>query len=203
MIELPKRCLVNKFIPKKIFYEKLGVSTGVKDEFINIVDKIIWLYKLSEDTLGISKTNEVEELEIFEINLKERKLPKNVIRVITKGIPYKILFIIKFKDDICYCIKVEDIYFSEWNEDLSFNFDGLNLQIIYENIVKTIIKEVDNKKEFAILIEDKTKKEELAKKIEQIKSQIKQERQFNKKVELNQILKKLEREIGKIDVNNI
>ena len=35
MFELPKNCYVNKFLPKKVFYEKVGVSFGVKDEFVN------------------------------------------------------------------------------------------------------------------------------------------------------------------------
>lgn len=198
MIELPKRCLVNKFIPKKTFYEKLGVSTSIKDDFVNIVDKIIWLYKLSEDTLGIVKTKEVEEIEVFEISLKEKKIPKNVIRTITRGIPYKILFVIKYNSDICYGVKVEDLYFSEWNEELDFNFDGLNLETIFENLVKTIIKETDNNKEFSVLIDDKSRQEELSKKIEQIKSKIKQEKQFNKKVELNQQLRDLEGEMEEL-----
>ena len=49
MFELPKDCYVNKFLPKKIFYEKVGVSSGVKDEFVNLVDRITWLYKLSPE----------------------------------------------------------------------------------------------------------------------------------------------------------
>ena len=198
MIELPKRCLVNKFIPKKIFYEKLGVSTSVKDDFVNIVDKIIWLYKLSEDTLGITKTKEVEEIEIFELDLKEKKIPKNVIRIITRGIPYKILFVIKYNSDICYGVKVEELYFSEWNEELKFNFNGLNLETIFENLVKTIIKEIDNSKEFNVLIDKENRKKELNKKIEQLKNKIKQEKQFNKKVELNQDLRILEGEMEEL-----
>ena len=82
MINLPDRCKVNKFIPKKTFYEKIGVSTSVKDDFINNIDKITWLYKLSEDTLGISKSQDVEEIQIFEIILKEKVLPKNIIKII-------------------------------------------------------------------------------------------------------------------------
>ncbi len=69
-----------------------------------------------------------------------------------------------------------------------FNFDGLNLETIFENLVKTIIKETDNNKEFSVLIDDKSRQEELSKKIEQLKNKIKQEKQFNKKVELNQKL---------------
>ena len=74
MFELPKNCYVNKFLPKKIFYEKVGVSSGVKDEFVNLVDRITWLYKLSPDTVGIPKTEKIEEIQIFQIDVKEKQL---------------------------------------------------------------------------------------------------------------------------------
>ena len=198
MINLPNNCLVNKFIPKKTFYEKVSISSGVKEEFVNIVDKIVWLYKLSEDTLGISKTKDVEEIEVFTIDLKEQKLPKNVIKIIAKNIPYKILFVIKYNCNICYGVKLEDLYLSEWNEELNFNFNGLNLENVFENIVKTIIKETDNKQDFNVLIDNENRKKELIKKIEQLKNKIKQEKQFNKKVELNQDLRILEGEMEEL-----
>ena len=76
MFHLPKNCEVNKFIPKKVFYEKAGISISLKNEFVNLIDKIIWKYKLSVDTLGINKTDKVEEIQIFDIYLKEKKFLK-------------------------------------------------------------------------------------------------------------------------------
>ena len=35
-MSFPDRCKVNKFIPKKTFYEKIGVSSAIKDEFIKL-----------------------------------------------------------------------------------------------------------------------------------------------------------------------
>lgn len=195
MINLPDRCKVNKFIPKKTFYEKIGVSTSVKDDFINNIDKITWLYKLSEDTLGISKSQDVEEIQIFEIILKEKVLPKNIIKIISKAIPYKILFVLKYDKDYCYSIKVDNIYFTEWNEDIEFNINGLTLETIYENIVKSIIKENNNTNTFDNIIENKSKVDELSKKIEQLTNKVNNEKQFNKKVELNLELQKLKKEM--------
>lgn len=195
MINLPDRCKVNKFIPKKTFYEKIGVSTSVKDDFINNIDKITWLYKLSEDTLGISKSQDVEEIQIFEIILKEKVLPKNIIKIISKAIPYKILFVLKYDKDYCYSIKVDNIYFTEWNEDIEFNINGLTLETIYENIVKSIIKENNNTNNFDDIIENKSKVDELTKKIEQLTNKVNNEKQFNKKVELNLELQKLKKEM--------
>lgn len=196
MFELPKSCYVNKFIPKKIFYEKVGVSSNIKEEFINLVDRMTWLYKLSEDTLGLTKTEEIEELQIFQIDVKEKKIPINVIKTITKGVKYKVLFIIKYQDDYCYSIKVEDIYNSKWNDSIEFDFNAINLKALYEKIVKKIIKEDTNEKSFSKIIEDNMYKTELEKKISKLQQKIKSERQFNRKlelnIELNNLLKEME-----------
>lgn len=195
MFNLPKSCEVNRFIPKKTFYEKIGVSTAIKDEFIDLIDKIIWKYKLSEDTLGVNKTDKIEEIQIFEMNLKEKKFPKNIIKVITKSIPYQILFVIRYNNEVCYSIKVNDIYFTEWNENINIIFDGLSLETIYENIVKSIIKGTETKKDFEVLLENKDRQIELHKRLGQLKNKMKVERQFNKKVELNKQIKKIESEL--------
>lgn len=199
MFDLPKDCYVNKFLPKKLFYEKVGVSSGVKDEFVNLVDRITWLYKLSPDTIGIPKTDNVEEIQIFQIDVKEKKVPMSVIKTITKGVQYKILFLIKYNDDFCYSIKVEDnIYLSEWNEKIKLEFSAINLEVVYENIVKSIIKEDNNSKKFDEIIEDKNNKNDLLKRINQLKQKIKNEKQFNRKIELNVELNKLSKELEEI-----
>ena len=157
MINFPERCKVNKFIPKKTFYEKIGVSTAVKDEFVNYIEKIIWLYKLSEETIGITKTEKTEEIQVFELTLKSKIIPKNIIRIITKSIPYKILFVLKFENEFCYAIRV--------------------------------VEDIINKK---------NKVDELYKKIEQLNNKINNEKQFNKKVELNLELQKLNKEMEEL-----
>ena len=199
MFDLPKKCFVNKFIPKKVFYEKVGVSSKVKDEFVNLVDRITWLYKLSEDIIGITKTEEIEEIQIFQIDAKEKRIPLSVIKTITKGVQYKILFIIKFQNEYCYAIKVEDIYNSEWNDNIDFDFNAINLKILYENIVKKIMKEDTNEKAFSKIIEDNAQKLELEKKINKLQQKIKLEKQFNRKVELNRELNLLIKEMEELN----
>lgn len=195
MFELPKNCYVNKFLPKKIFYEKVGVSSGVKDEFVNLVDRITWLYKLSPDTIGITKTENIEEIQIFQIDVKGKKVPMSVIKTITKGVQYKILFLIKYNDEFCYSIKVDDIYTTEWNDNIMFDFNAINLEIVYENIVKAIIKEQESSKKFDEIIDNKNALSNLDKRINQLRQKVKNEKQFNKKTELNIELNKLLKEM--------
>ena len=198
-MKLPKKCEVNKFIPKKVFYEKVEVSSSVREDFVNLVNKITWLYKISPDTIGISKTEKVEEIEIFQIDLKEKKVPNTILKTITKGIPYKILFILKFKNEVCYSSKVEDFYKSDWNAYLDFDYNAINLEIVYENIIKSIIGEKDNKNTFENIIESKKNVVDLENKISNLKNRIKREKQFNKKVELNKNLNDLMREMEEIN----
>lgn len=195
MLDIPKKCVVNKFIPKKKFYEKIAISLTTKEKFTDYVDKITWLYKISPDTIGISKTNDVEEIEVFQIDLKEKIIPKNVIKVITKGIPYKILFLLKYNKEYCYLVKIDDIYNLEWNKEININFNAINLEVLYENIVKTIIGKKDDNINFEIIIEEKNKIDDLNKKIINLRNKIKSEKQFDRKLELNTELNKLLKEL--------
>lgn len=201
MIEIPKECVVDKFIPKKIFYEKVSLSSNLKQEFVDKVDKIYWKYKISEDTLNISKTEKVEEIEIFELTLKEKVNCQNIIKVITRNIPYIILFEICYNDEVQYAIKYnDDLYFTNWNEKISFAFNGIDLNIVYENIIRSITNISEQNSNIDEELEKSKKLKEIQREIKKIESKMKAEKQFNKKVEFNKqinemmhLLKELEK----------
>ena len=189
MIELPRACVVDKFIPKKTFYEKVNISNSIREEFTDKLSKIYWRYKISEDTINVSKTEDIEEIEIFELELKEKYNCKNVIRVITKNIPYPILFYIRYENDFQYAIKYnEEIYFSEWNNELTFSFNGLNIKIVYDNIVK-IITNIDKSAN------------DLEKEISKLEGKIRSEKQFNIKVQYNEQIAEVKKKIEELKNN--
>lgn len=202
MIELPKECIVDKFIPKKIFYEKVNLSSNLKQEFVDKIDKIYWKYKISEDTLNISKTENVEEIEIFELTLKEKVNCQNIIKVITKNIPYIILFEICYKDEVQYAIKHnDDIYFTNWNEKINFNFNGIDLNVVYENIIRSVTNISEQSNNIDEELEKGKKLKEVQKEIERLENKMKAEKQFNKKVELNKNILKLKNQKGELSNN--
>lgn len=199
MIELPKECIVDKFIPKKIFYEKVSLSSNLKQEF---VDKIYWKYKISEDTLNISKTENVEEIEIFELTLKEKVNCQNIIKVITKNIPYIILFEICYNDEVQYAIKHnDDIYFTNWNEKIDFNFNGIDLNVVYENIIRSVTNISEQSNNIDEELEKDKKLKEVQKEIERLENKMKSEKQFNKKVELNKNILELKKQKEELSNN--
>ena len=202
MIELPKECIVDKFIPKKIFYEKVSLSTNLKQEFVDKIDKIYWKYKISEDTLNISKTENVEEIEIFELTLKEKVNCQNIIKVITKNIPYIILFEICYKDEVQYAIKHnDDIYFTNWNEKIDFNFNGIDLNAVYENIIRSVTNISEQSNNIDEELEKDKKLKEVQKEIERLENKMKAEKQFNKKVELNKNILELKKQKEELSNN--
>lgn len=197
-MNLPIKCEVNKIIPKKIFYEKLNISLSLKKEFIHKLERIYWKYKIAEDTINITKTTDVEEIEIFELTLKEKCDIKNIINIITKKIPYIIIFIIIYNDEFQYAIKFkENILLTNWNEEKDFNFVGINLKEVYNNIIREFINNESNAN-IEEIIEKNKQVEELKRKISVLKNKITREVQFNRKVELNIELINLEKELEEL-----
>ena len=196
MLELPQNCLVDRFIPKKTFYERVNISTILKQEFIDNLEKIIWKYKISQVNLNITKTDKIEEIEILELFLKEKCDVKNIIKVITIEIPYPILFKINYKNEYMYAIKYEsDIIQTEWNENIEISINGLDLNAVYENLVKQIAGIDNNSKDVKKELEKIKEIQLLEKEINKLKSNIEKEKQFNRKVELNKKVRKLEKEM--------
>lgn len=192
---LPDSALVNKFVAKTKFYERATLSTKLQNEFTNKIRKITWKYKLAEDTIGISKTEHVEEIQIFEIELKAQMIPKNVLRVIDKSIPYPILYRFVYADEVAYGITLRESgstkqsYFSNWNEEVHFDFTGINLESVYQKLIRAFVSDdakAQPRFEDAIALDNQIKK--LEKEIVTLENKIRKEKQFNRKVELNKDL---------------
>lgn len=209
---LPKAARVNKFIPKSKFYEKTNVNKQIKDEFISKIQKITWKYKLAESTIGINKTENVTEIQIFDIELKQQYIPKKALKIIDSSIPYQILYRFSFKNYVSYGIslkkkkKPENYYFSEWNNEIDFDFDGTDLEIVYQKIIKSFIrvpfKESDN---FIKIVQKDKQVKLLQTEITSIEQKITKEQQLNRKVDLNKTLKQKKKELDMLleqDPNN-
>ncbi len=206
VFNLPENAYVNKFVAKNRFYERSALSSKVRKDFVDKIQKIVWKYKLSEDTIGISKTDNVIEIQIFDIILKEKVIPENVLKIIDKAIPYQILYRFISDKDVAYGItlkentRVENYYFSNWNEELSFDFTGINLEKVYQKLVKAFIKNKNmDPASFDEIIKQDTKIKTLEKEILQFKKRISSEKQFNRKVDLNKILLSKKSELEKIN----
>lgn len=221
MLNIPSRALYDKRIPKNKFYEKIGANSKLKNKFKEEIDKVLWKYKLSKDTINLDPTKEVEEIQIFEVRLKVRDISMEILKNIDRVIPYPILYILKYKNDVKFAIAykernktdenkmvVHSYYQSEWKneDDVKLNIlEGLNLKYVYENILKQLIPSKsssdDNDDNIEDLIELNEIQKKLKKEILKLEGKIKREKQFNKKVELNIKLQKKKKELAKLMEN--
>lgn len=195
--KLPKEALVNKFVAKSRFYERSKLSSKLQKEFVDKIQRITWKYKLAESTLGIAKTEAVTEIQIFEIELKEQKIPKNVVKIIDKSIPYQILYRFVYVENVTYGISLKNgdnignYYFSDWNTNLAFDFTGIDLELVYQKLVKAFLRdEAKDKDDFDDIVSTDQKIRTLETEIVSLESSIQKEKQFNRKVELHKILLK-------------
>lgn len=211
MLGFPKSTEFNKRIPKQKFYEHIEVSPALRRVFVEQIRLIYWRNKLAESTLNLAPGEAVSEVEVIEIRLQEPQLDEAVLRQIDKEIPYHILFILtcegKAQAWIGYkeatsgsnTFKVSQYFHTEWiqESDLHFTIDGLNMDAVYEGLVRQVAGDAltagsgESLKD-AIAREEKRKL--LERQIAILESRIKKETQPKKKFELVQQLRDLQAE---------
>ena len=209
MLGFPQTTEFNKRIPKQKFYENIEVSPALKRVFVEQIKLIHWRNKLAESTLNISPGQVVKEIEVIEIKLAQPQLDEAVLRQIDKEIPYHILFILSCGNKVQAwtgykeasesgkaAFKVNGYYHTDWmlEDELTLEIDGLNLDAVWDNFiiqVGGVELEQGNSLNEQIAVDER--KEKLMKEIEKLEKQARNEKQPNKKFELVQKMKELQR----------
>lgn len=217
MLGFPVSTEFNKRIPKQKFYENLDVSPALRRVFVDQIRLVYWRNKLAASTLNIAAGEAVTEIEVFEVRLNEPKLDEAVLKQIDKEIPYHILFILtcsgKAQAWIGYkeaaasgsnAFKVNRYYHTDWmpEDELQLRIDGLNMDAVYESLVRQIAGDklqADSGESLKESVERDEKIKNLKKQIEVIQGKIRKEKQLNVQMKLNGELKKLKKELENVE----
>ena len=212
LFNLPYNTIIQRFVAKSHFDSV--TNSKQKAMFTNDVAKIMWCNTLSTETTNLPH-KEIEEIQIFSIELKEQKEIKSILEIIDKTIPYHIIFIVTFGVEVYLSASakhpsplndnksvIDWTYTSPWFRKAE-NTYSLNLKKDIDSVFFDFCQQLSKKsnksiKNIADLSAYNSKCSSLNKEIEQIKKKISTCPQFNKKVELNLSLKKLEDELSKI-----
>ena len=210
---LPKSTEFNKRIPKQKFYDNLSVTPALKRVFIDQIKTIWWRNKIAATTMNLAPGETITEVELFEIKLAEPTLDISVLRQIDKEIPYHIIFLLeydgKYQAWTAYkeasgsgsnVFRVGTYYHTDWlpEENLPLKIEGLNVDTVYENIVRQIagdILQADSSETLKESVERSEKRQKLEKQIAALQAKIRKEKQLNKQVQLNAELKELKKEM--------
>lgn len=212
----PKQAEFGRPLPKNKIYEKTRVSRSLREKFVKQIDKIIWQYKLSPETLNLKATKSVPEIEIFSMTLRVPEIHTDILKCMDNAIPFPVIYELVFDGRIKSMAAfkrpsdadsnkwVTDVYFeSAWrkiNAKREILPVALNLGLMYEHMLRSIMpvsKLVgeDIREQVRRLSEIRTKENEAAK----IESRMRKEKQFNRKVELNKTLRELRSAITKLE----
>ena len=110
--------------------------------------------KLSPETMNISPGQMVREIEMFRLTLQGQELHGRVLDLMDKQIPYHILFLLEWPGGsvrlhVTYkeanqsgsnVFQLRQSYHTKWSkpEDLSLNLTALDMDALYESIVRQI-----------------------------------------------------------------
>jgi hypothetical protein len=202
MLGLPSSTLFNRKIPKNKFYKKLQANNKIKVMFVEQVESIIWKHKLSKETIRLESEGDIQEIQIFEVKLKQKTNAQEILKSIDRAIPYPILYVLLFEDQVKLSMAykersknddnkfmVRSFHESEWQpaRDLKFTVvQGLNLKAVYENIIRQLLTvQAWPEEELTTTLERQSLIDKLTRDVDRLESMIRREKQFNKKVELN------------------
>lgn len=215
MFQLPSSTLVNRKIPKNKFYEKLQANHHLKELFTEQVESIIWKHKLSKDTIRLEPKEDIEEIQIFEVHLKEQTYSLDLLRSIDKAIPYPILHVLMYEGQAKLAMAykernqtdenrsvVRSYHETDWQPVENIELDilqGLDLKAVYENIIRQLLPiKMKPEMELSAVLERHAQIDKLTQECQRLESKIRAEKQFNKKVELNLELQRKRKELNQL-----
>ena len=197
MLDFPQKTFFNKPIPKAKFYEKLPVTQAVKNCFVNEIAGIVWRNKLSAETLNVQPGSRVRELEVIEILLKGEALNDSVLKVIDKGIPYQLLFLLKRGEEYQLCMgyketetsAVKEYFKTDWMTFVAqpLQITGLTLDEVCDNFIRQIHGSLQTNVNTDLkteLVESK-EQEKLQKRLAQLEKKLLTEKQFKKQMAIH------------------
>ena len=78
LLNYPQSTIVNRIVPKTMFYKFMEVNPRMKTHFVNDVVNITWLYKLSAGSLNVMDADNLKEIEVFVAQLKQPDCPTDL-----------------------------------------------------------------------------------------------------------------------------
>jgi len=196
LLGLPKATEMLKQLPKKAIYAKFAMNTSAKEKFDADISKIMIVNEISSSTTTIEKGDEITSFFVLHVSLKNKDYDEKNIALLSKLIPQNILYILEYDGKCQLAIYYTKLIHNEWKptEAQSVNLDGLNLDAVWENIVKQIGSiNVQQGNSLEQQISDDEQREKIEKEIAKLEKKARAEKQPKKKFEYVQKIKELKK----------
>lgn len=211
-VEYPMAARFGRVVPKTKVYDHARASTKLKQLFVDQVDQIIWKYKLAPETINLSATDAVSEIQVFGISLRVAQFDENVLRAIDKAIAYPIIFEVTYgakRKAVAAYKRPSDADNAKWVASEYFGTDwepgdnprkplptALNLGALYDKLLNELIPaEAGIDEPIAARVERVEEVRAKQREVERIKARLAREKQFNKRVAINAELRDVTNEL--------
>lgn len=208
----PPQAAVARPVAKAKIYAHAKPTTALRALFVDQVESITWAYKLAPETINLPAKPDVPEIEVFEIALKLPDVNHSVLRCIDKAIPFPILFVLRYEghsqpvaaykrpsDATSGQWVVGDYHAAPWQKDSVVRPGlpvALDLQGLYEQLLRQHFavpaRPSESLRDQLDRLSLLSAKQAAAAKLE---TRLAQEKQFNRKVEINAQLRTIRTEL--------
>ena len=209
--------MLDRVVAKQRILAHVRATTKLRERLRDEVDQINWHAKLAHSTLNLAGTEEVPELQVFVMTLKGEDLHLDVLRAIDRAIPFPILFELHGT----YGIRVTAAYkrpsqadSSKWVLDDHYVSShwlpaetprqtlptAIDLKQLYQQLLRSLLPSPAFQGEaLPDQLERLRALEVLKKDAATLEKRLRNEKQFNRKVEINAELRSIREKIADYD----
>ena len=214
LLNYHKDVIVDRVVPKTMFYSFMEVNPRMKVRFVNDVEKITWLYKLSANTLNVTSSDDLVEIDVFVATLKQQDCPTDLFTFIDTNMPHHIVFILEYDNSYMILLNYKDwadnthtkfkitkSFASLWMDDnrLSLEIQGQSLSRVYENFVSQVSGIGEHKAgAMAEIVDLKKRIAAMEAELQNLQKKMRKEPQYDKQVKMNKQVKAKRHELDEL-----
>lgn len=208
MFAYPPSTRFGKAVPKTRIHAAASSNKRIKDLFTTQVADIVWSHKLSPETLHLPARHGIAEIQVFSLHLKSTQLDPAILRTLDKAIPFPLLYEIHHADRIRFAASykrpseadaskwvIEGNFLLDWQSvdiprfplPVALDLFALHDQLIRQHLTLPARPNESLRDHIARAQAIETKQREVS----QIEAKLQREKQFSRKVEMNQKLREL------------
>ena len=223
LFDYPARTKVGRMVPKSRIYAAGQPGRRLRDKIAAQVANIVWQYKLAPETINLPASLAVPEIQVFTLTLKPGgvtgELPEDILRCIDRAIGFPLIFeLIASREDGAARDRVRvaasykrpsEVEAGKWVLGDYFASDwlpadtpraplpvALDLARLYEQMLRQLAPLPAREGEsIAALAERQRQLASKQRECQRLEDRLHREKQFNRKIELNQQLRALMAEL--------
>lgn len=199
MYGLPISTERKRQLPKKAIYAKFDLTTVQREGFDADVTRIDIVAVVSPATIpALGEGTEVKEFYVLDVQMKRREYDAKNILLLTRLIAQHMVFALRYEEQVQFAIFHTKLFTTAWQpaEQATLPLSGLNLDAVWENIVKEIgLIEIVDGHTLAEQIADDEQRVKLLTQIAILERKMTNEKQSRKKREYFKMIRRLRDDI--------